>query len=211
MKTKVYAKCKSFDFEKLFKKKGYAYFNKGNYNLNIIGVRSNQNNKVTNKYDDCLVVIYNTESGWKRQIYTITTDPGKSTIKAPASAKGTAILAPGQYRGTYKIDKHRGKYDALCQRNKPVKVYRDNNKDDVYDYIPENIETGMFGINIHRSNEFWTRTTVDNYSAGCQVFNDPKEFISFMNLVKKAAAIYGNCFTYTLVTEEDIDEMQKDK
>lgn len=211
MKTKVYAKCKSFDFEKLFKEKGYAYFNKGNYNLNIIGVRSNQNNKVTNKYDDCLVVIYNTETGWKRQIYTITTDPGKSTIKAPASAKGTAILAPGQYRGTYKIDKHRGKYDALCQRNKPVKVYRDNNKDDVYDYIPENIETGMFGINIHRSNEFWTRTTVDNYSAGCQVFNDPKEFISFMNLVKKAAAIYGNYFTYTLITEEDIDEMQKDK
>ena len=211
MKTRVYVKCKSFDFEKLFKEKGYAYFNKGNYNLNIIGVRSNQNNKVTNKYDDCLVVIYNTESGWKRQIYTITTDPGKSTIKAPASAKGTAILAPGQYRGTYKIDKHRGKYDALCQRNKPVKVYRDNNKDDVYDYIPENIETGMFGINIHRSNEFWTRTTVDNYSAGCQVFNDPKEFISFMNLVKKAAAIYGNCFTYTLITEEDMDEMQKDK
>ena len=69
----------------------------------------------------------------------------------------------------------------------------------------------MFGINIHRSNEFWTRATVDNYSAGCQVFNDPKEFISFMSLVKKAADIYGNCFTYTLITEEDIDEMQKEK
>ena len=25
MKTRVYVKCKSFDFEKLFKKKGYAY------------------------------------------------------------------------------------------------------------------------------------------------------------------------------------------
>lgn len=211
MKTKTHIKCKSFDFEKLFKKKGYAYFTKGNYNLNIIGVRSNQNNKVTNKYDDCLVVIYNTESGWKRQIYTITTEPGRSIMKAPSNTKGTAILAPGQYRGAYKIDKHHGKYDALCQRNKPVKVYRDNNKDDVYDYIPENTETGMFGINIHRSNEFWTRSTVDGYSAGCQVFNDPKEFVSFMSLVKKAAAIYGNCFTYTLITEEDIDEMQKDK
>lgn len=211
MKTKTHIKCKSFDFEKLFKKKGYAYFTKGNYNLNIIGVRSNQNNKVTNKYDDCLVVIYNTELGWKRQIYTITTDPGKSIMKAPSNTKGTAILAPGQYRGAYKIDKHHGKYDALCQRNKPVKVYRDNNKDDVYDYIPENTETGMFGINIHRSNEFWTRSTVDGYSAGCQVFNDPKEFISFMSLVKKSAAIYGNCFTYTLITEKDIDEMQKDK
>ena len=211
MKTKTHIKCKSFDFEKLFKEKGYAYFTKGNYNLNIIGVRSNKNNKVTNKYDDCLVVIYNTELGWKRQIYTITTEPGRSIMKAPSNTKGTAILAPGQYRGAYKIDKHHGKYDALCQRNKPVKVYRDNNKDDVYNYIPENTETGMFGINIHRSNEFWTRSTVDGYSAGCQVFNDPKEFISFMSLVKKSAAIYGNCFTYTLITEEDIDEMQKDK
>lgn len=206
MKTKLYSKCKSFDFEKLFKKKGYAYFNKGNYNLNIIGVRSNQNNKVTNKYDDFLVVIYNTDNGWKRQIYTITTEPGSSLMKAPSNVKGTAILSPGQYRGAYKIDKHRGKYDALCQRNKPVKVYRDNNKDNVYDYIPANIDTGMFGINIHRSNEFWTRATVDNYSAGCQVFNDPKEFTSFMKLVKKSASIYGNCFTYTLINEDDLDE-----
>ena len=208
MKSRLYAKCKSCDFKKLFEKKNYAYFEKGNYNMNIIGVRSNQNNKVTNKYDDCLVLIYNTETGWKRQIYSITTEPGLSIMKAPSNAKGTAILAPGQYRGTYKIDKHNGKYDALCQRNKVVKVYRDNNRDEVYDYKPETIDTGMFGINIHRSNETWTRSTVDGYSAGCQVFNDPKEFISFMNLIKKSAKIYGNCFTYTLVNEEDIDGME---
>lgn len=208
MKNRLYAKCKSCDFKKLFEKKDYAYFEKGNYNMNIIGVRSNQNNKVTNKYDDCLVLIYNTETGWKRQIYSITTDPGLSSMKAPNNAKGTAILAPGQYRGAYKIDKHNGKYDALCQRNKAVKVYRDNNRDEVYDYKPETIDTGMFGINIHRSNETWTRSTVDGYSAGCQAFNDPKEFISFMNLVKKSAKIYGNCFTYTLVNEEDIDGME---
>ena len=208
MKNRLYAKCKSCDFKKLFEKKGYTYFEKGNYNMNIIGVRSNQNNKVTNKYDDCLVLIYNTETGWKRQIYNITTEPGHSSMKAPSNAKGTAILAPGQYREAYKIDKHNGKYDALCQRNKVVKVYRDNNHDEVYDYKPETIDTGMFGINIHRSNETWTRSTVDGYSAGCQVFNDPKEFISFMVLVKKSAAIFGNNFTYTLINEEDIDEME---
>lgn len=204
MKTQLYAKCKVYDFEKLFKNKGYSYFTKGNYNLNIIGIRSNQENKITNKYDDCLVVIYNTDFGWKRQIYTITTEPGLKLMKAPTNNKGTAILAPGQYRGAYKIDKHNGKYDALCQRNKPVKVYRDNNRDNIYDYKPENIDTGMFGINIHRSNEFWTRTTIDGYSAGCQVFNDPKEFNSFMTLIKKSAAIYGNSFTYTLINEEDL-------
>lgn len=208
MKTQLYTKCKVCDFEKLFNKKGYSYFKKGNYNLNIIGVRSNQDNKITNKYDDCLVVIYNTNTGWKRQIYTITTEPGLKFMQAPDNAKGTAILAPGQYKGTYKIDKHRGKYNALCQRNKVVKVYRDNNKDNIYDYKPETIDTGMFGINIHRSNEFWTRTTIDGYSAGCQVFNDPKEFNSFMLLAKKSAAIYGNSFTYTLINEQDIDEME---
>lgn len=208
MKSRLYVKCKSCDFKKLFEKKGYTYFEKGNYNMNIIGVRSNQNNKVTNKYDDCLVLIYNTETGWKRQIYSITTEPGLSSMKAPSNAKGTAILAPGQYRGAYKIDKHNGKYDALCQRNKVVKVYRDNNRNEVYDYKPETIDTGMFGINIHRSNETWTRSTVDGYSAGCQAFNDPKEFISFMNLIKKSAKIYGNCFTYTLINEEDIDGME---
>ena len=206
MNEKLYAKCKKCDFEQLFAKKGYSYFKNGNYNLNIIGVRSNQNNKVTNKFDDCLVVIYNTNNGWKRQVYTITTEPGLKFMKAPINCKGTAILAPGQYRGAYKIDKHHGKYEALCQRNKVVKVYRDNNRDAVYDYKPESIDTGMFGINIHRSNEFWTRATIDQYSAGCQVFNDPKEFKSFMTLVKKSAAIYGNCFTYTLINEEDLDE-----
>ena len=153
-------------------------------------------------------MIYNTETGWKRQIYNITTEPGLKFMKNPSNIKGTAILAPGQYRGAYKIDKHRVKYDALCQRNKVVKVYRDNNRDEVYDYKPETIDTGLFGIYIHRSNEVWTRSTIDGYSAGCQVFNDPKEFISFMNIVKKSAKIYGNCFTYTLVNEEDIDGME---
>lgn len=205
MKNRLYEKVKKADFEKVLAKKGYAYFKNGYYNVNIIGVRSNQGSKVTNKYDDYLVLIYNTSTGWKRMIYNITTEPGLKLMKRPSNAKGTAILAPGQYRGTYKIDKHRGKYDALCQRYKPVKVYRDNNRDDKYDYLPEKVDVGMFGINIHRSNEFWTRATVDNYSAGCQVFNDPREFNSFMSIIKKSAAIYGNKFTYTLIDEDDLD------
>lgn len=209
MKTQLYTKCKTFDFEALFTKKKYAFFTKGKYNVNIIGVRSNNNNKVTNKYDDCLVVLYDTNRGYSRQIYSITTEPGLSSMIKPANPKGTAILVPGQYRGAYAIAKHKGKYDALCQRNKPVKVYRDNNKNQVYDLNPTTEEIGMFGINIHRSNEFYVRSTVDSYSAGCQVFNDPKEFVAFMNILKKAEKLYGNCFTYTLITEDEMDEFNK--
>lgn len=204
MKTQLRAKCLTYDFKTLFEKKGYAFFTNGNYNVNIIGIRSNQGNKVTNKYDDLLIVDYNTEIGHKRQIYNITTDPGLSSMKNPSNAKGTAILVPGQYRGVYAVGLHRGKYKALCQCLGAVKVYRDGNKDDIYDLNPNKIDKGWFGINIHRSNETWTRETVDNYSAGCQAFNNPKDFVSFMNIIEKSKAIYGNKFTYTLINEEDL-------
>ena len=204
MKTQLYAKCLTYDFKTLFEKKGYAFFTNGVYNVNIIGVRSNQGNKVTNKYDDLLIVDYNTNKGHKRQIYNITTEPGLSLIKNPSNAKGAAILVPGHYRGVSAVDLHRGKYKALCQRLGAVKVYRDGNKDDIYDLNPNKIDKGWFGINIHRSNETWTRETVDNYSAGCQVFNNPKDFVSFMNIIEKSKAIYVNKFTYTLINEEDL-------
>lgn len=204
MKTQLYSKCATYDFESLFKKKGYAFFTNGVYNVNIIGVRSNQGNKVTNKYDDLLIVDYNTNNGHKRQIYNITTEPGLSLMKNPSNSKGTAILVPGQYRGVYAVDLHNGKYKALCQRLGAVKVYRDGNRDNVYDLNPEKIDKGWFGINIHRSNETWTRETIDNYSAGCQVFNDPKDFVAFMRIIEKSKAIYGNKFTYTLINEEDL-------
>ena len=203
MKTSLLTKCAAYDFEKLFKEKGYAWFTKGNYNLNIVGVRSNNNNKVTNQYDDILIVDYNTGNGHKRVCYTITTEPGKYYMHNLGNPKGTAILVPGQYRGCWQIGLHRGKYKALCQK-KEVKVYRDNNKNLIYDINPETIDNGIFGINIHRSNESWTRNTIDKYSAGCQVFNNPVEFNAFIRLCEKQKELYGNSFTYTLICEEDM-------
>lgn len=203
--AKLIDKCKTYDFEKLFKSKGYAYFKNGNYNLNIIGVRKNNNNKVTNLYDDVLVLIYNTPTQKNvRQVYTITTEPGTYYMaKDLGNPKGTAILVPGQYRSTWQLGLHRGKYKALCQR-KPVKVYRDGNKDMKYDLNPNKIDNGIFGINIHRSDKLWTRTTVDKYSAGCQVFNNPNEFNAFIRFCEKQRELYGNNFTYTLINEEDL-------
>lgn len=202
---KLIEKCQSYNFEKLFKNKGYAYFKNGIYNLNIIGIRSNNNNKVTNSYDDVLVLIYNTPTGKTvRQIYTITTEPGKYYMtKELGNKKGTAILVPGQYRGAWKIGLHKGKYEALVQQ-KPVKVYRDSNKDNIYDMKPETIDNGVFGINIHRSHKLWTVSNVDKYSAGCQVFNINQEFQAFIRFCKKQRDIYGNSFTYTLIKEEDM-------
>lgn len=204
MNIKLIEKIKNANFSKIFNNLNYAYFTNGEYNLNIIGVRANMDNRVTNRYDDVIVVEYKENGKLIRKMWDITTEPGSKLMRNPSNSKGTAILVPGQYRGVYKIDLHRGKYKALCQRNGSVKVYRDKNRDNVYDCDVNTIDKGWFGINIHRSNETYTRTTIDGYSAGCQVFNNPKDFSEFMKLVEKSASIYGNKFTYTLITENDL-------
>ena len=205
IKPNIYTLCQYADYEKVFREKGYSYFTRGAYNLNIIGIRSDNKNKVTNLFDDVLAVVYKTNTGkWNRQIYKITTEPGLYyMIKQQLNPKGTAILVPGQYRGCWELGKHQGKYKALVQK-KAVKVYRDNNRDEIYNLNPNRIDTGVFGINIHRSNEFVQAIYVNSYSAGCQVFANPNEFRSFLTLCDKQNELYGNSFTYTLINESDI-------
>lgn len=204
MANELFYKVLKADIPTIIRNKGYVFFSNGRYNLNIIGIRKNNNNKVTNKYDDILCVMYKDHTGWIKKLYKITTEPGTYYMrKELGNPKGTAILVPGQYRGCWKIGKHNGKYDALVQQ-KPVKVYRDGNKDDIYDMYNEVIHEGLFGINIHRSNQGFNRATVDMYSAGCQVFCNYKDFNEFMELCEKQRKLYGNNFTYTLINEEDI-------
>ena len=195
----------SADFESLFSKLGYAFFTKGDFNLNIIGVRNLLGGNVQDDtFNDALLVIYKEKGKWVRKVWSITTDPGKSEMKNPSNSKGTAILVPGQYRSTYKVDLHGGKYKALCQRLKPVSVYRDRNKDNRLDMDKSTIQTGMFGINIHRASSSGTTKNVGPYSAGCQVFANVKDFEAFMELVERSESIFGPAFTYTLITTDEL-------
>jgi len=183
--------------------KGYAFFTNGEYNLNIIGIRSGNQN--ANSFDDWLLLCYKEKNVWLTRIYQITTDAGTYWLKNPMDKRGTAILVPNQYRGVYSIDKHLGKYDALCQRNGKVQTYRDNDKDKILDMDDSTITEGFYGINIHRSNPYHESVSVDKFSAGCQVFANPKDFEQFMTICKKSRDLYGNKFTYTLLLETDFN------
>ena len=46
--------------KKIMERKGYKFFEKGNYNLNIIGVRSET--KIANSFDDTLFCIFKKDS-----------------------------------------------------------------------------------------------------------------------------------------------------
>lgn len=205
MDAKLKTLIDNTDFEQLFKKLGYSFFTNGDYNVNIIGVRNLLNgNKQDNTFNDALVMIYKVDGKWVKKIWSNTTDPGLSLLKKPSNSKGTAILVPGQYKGVYALDLHSGKYRALCQRLGKVKVYRDNNKNDILDFKPETIDTGSFGINIHKPGSVSTATYVNGFSAGCQVFKNLADFNSFMAIVEKSAKLYGNKFTYTLLTTDQM-------
>jgi hypothetical protein len=189
--------------EKTLKEKGYTWFDDNsnkNYDLNIVGVRNTDvGNKVTNAFDDRITVSYKLNGEWKFHSWPATTDPGKKGVMEFKNSAGVARLVEGQYRGSHTLGLHQGKYEALRQQ-KPVKVYRDKNKDLNFD--EHTIQEGIFGINIHKAGA--DSTYVENWSEGCQVFKRAKDFEEFMAICRKAAAIHGKSFTYTLLKSSDI-------
>lgn len=203
-KEKLKQKIIDCNFRLLFNAKGYKYFSNGEYNLNIIGIRNIvEGNVQDNTFNDFICVSYKESNHLTKYVWECTTDPGVKALKQPINAKGCAILVPGQYQGAYKIGKHKGQYDALVQAA-PVKVYRDGNQNDILDFDSKTIDEGYFGINIHRSNPYTESTIVDMWSCGCQTFKKAADFEMFMTLCKKAAEKYGNSFTYTLITSDDL-------
>ena len=183
------------------KKHGHKFFDTGEFNLNIIGVRSAD--KDSNAFNDVLCVLFMVHGKEVLHIFKASTDPGLFWRENPLNVNGCAVMVPDQYPGLWRIDKHRN-YFALVQ-NKPCAVYRDNDFNsqlDITDDTP--IQTGKFGINGHRANGDFESTQVDKWSAGCQVIADPLEFNLLMALCEISRKRYGNSFTYTLLLEQDL-------
>lgn len=184
----------------VMEKKRYKVFsNPKGYDLNIVGIRTASIEE--EKFNDWLTVFYVFEDVWNYFAFLSTTDPGTFYRKNPLSVKGTAVLKPAQYRGAYKIGRHRG-YKAL-QQQKNMTVYRDANRDNILDTTGMAEETGIFGINIHRSNAHHPSTVVGKWSAGCQVLQDPDHFQFLMTLCERGREKFGNSFSYTLIEEAD--------
>ena len=189
-------------------RKGYRYFESGDYNVNIIGVRnSDTKDVVTNRFDDTMTVAFKIDGEWQYHEMDCTTDPGTHWVENIMRKEGVAILKEGQYPGSHKIRKHQGRYEALGQC-KDVTVYRDSNRDEYYNLNNDKTQTGLFGINIHRATKYAGKksTQVDKWSAGCQVIAANDDWTKFMKIMRKARAVWGNSFTYTLIESKDISK-----
>jgi hypothetical protein len=182
--------------------KGYRFFDRGIYNLNLFGIR-NASLEV-DSFNDWLGVAFRDE--WANPhclLFRGSTKPGLYYLKqGMLHKKGTAILIPGQYRGAWKLGYHRG-YEALQQRKKGVfRVWRDADLDSQFDYSGP-VYHDVQGLNGHTTSFRTEVDRVDRYSAGCQVFQDDLDFQQVILIVKRALRYYRNSFTYTLLEEGD--------
>ncbi len=186
---------------KLLEKNNYRIFdNKEPFNVNIGAIRSAD--RTPDRFNDWVYIFFRDLSGEMRfHTFPATTDPGLYYLRHPLYRKGTALLAPGQYLGCWQLGFHKGKYLALVQTGAEVKVYRDANKDNRYDYRESSAEWGFFGINLHRASSWHLANYVWKFSAGCQVIQSSYDFEFLIWLCKKSKARFGNRFSFSLVGE----------
>ena len=137
--------------------------------------------------------------------WPVTTEPGTYYLQQPLSAGGCAVLVPAQYPGAYVLGYHQSKPDhpALVQHGGPVTIYRDNDRDGLAEAMGER-ESGMFGINIHRSQKEGATPVIANWSAGCQVFQRRDHLTQLLALCEQYRAGNKNRFTYTLISEKSL-------
>ena len=182
------------DIHNRMRELGYKVFEAPDHNMNVVGLRKQSGR--ANTFDDLMTLTYTVGGKWRFHAWPCTTDPGGKYLGKPMNMIGTAIVKPGQYRGSHKLGIHGASkswaHEALVQCG-TLKVWHDANKDEAVDYgLAETTSYGTSGLNIHRN--------LGDFSAGCQVFRDRVDFDEFMHLAKlQINGKLGNRYTYTLL------------
>lgn len=183
------------------------------YELNIVGVRKQYNgDKVSDRYIDDMNIFYKDDKGiWIHKRTKISTMPGKyyfdnffnDSLASTSSNYGTGIMAPGHYPDCFAIGIYHEQFALKSVTSKQV-AFRDKNKDGIINLDPKTLTTGNHSMHIHRGAP--TGGLVKNWSAGCQVFLKSGSLDIFGEMCKKHFELYGGKFTYTLLTQRQIDE-----
>ena len=180
---------------------GYVIYDDGTWN--IVSIRNRI--KDTNTFNDEMHVFRKSTLGWDHYVYPMTTDPGTSYLVNPMNeTSGTGAIVEGQYVGAYVVGTHNGSkssYTALVQRGGPIRAYRDRDRDKTFEYDPNSIQEGYFGMNIHRAAPDGEETVVNTFSAGCQVFARTDDFNEFLEMMQDSGQ---ESFTYTLLHEDQV-------
>jgi hypothetical protein len=188
-----------FSLRKAVLDTGGVWF-EGHLNMNLVGIRTSDSSRL---FSDFLCLAYQIGSQHRLQIAPATTNPGAYWLKSPSKAAGTAVMLPGQYRGSHVLGLHKGDKPALVSRPGKSLVAPSYTRDDDRDSRAEQgpkVYSDFIGLNIHRSGE---RDDADKpvgkWSAGCQVLAHDEDMDLFLHLCKASVPRWGKTFTYTLL------------
>lgn len=187
---------------------GYRFFT-GAWNPNVMGIRCKA--RTAGQWDDLMVLAYEDDRGQGQvHLYPGTTDPGLPWLQGKGVTphpQGTAILTPQQARGCWEVGPtqlHRNRYPCFKQVG-PLEFVRDGDRDallDIEQLIAEGkVEQGVRGFNGHRASAHAAVSSVGLYSAACQVWRMPGDFLHALDFVTWAAQWYGSRVTYTLLDQ----------
>jgi hypothetical protein len=196
--------------KKVLETKGYAFFDKGDFNFNFIWVRNDLH--ATNHFTDDLFVAYREGGIEKVLAVKCTTKPGlRGSLLNPVTVegvKGTAIIKEGQYRGAWEfrdITTGFSKYPYFHQI-KDIDYYRDGDMDKEIDYVNEQ-DDKLFGTFWHRMSNFDDKRKIEqfeinNWSLGCM--GCPLvEWDKVIALTRKSSTGYR--FTGTIINAKDLE------
>lgn len=180
--------------------KGYKWFEKGDYNLNLIFVREDD---FSNKYTDTAYIVYKVAGEWVLKQFRCSVDAGDyyifKTMITYLGVKGTAVKKEGQNVGAYTfIDNNNNTHKSPhLKQTKAITIYRDGIANRVLNRDKEQTSKD-FGTNIHRA----TGTSIWNWSAGCTVIPEP-DYTVYFDVIRRSARRYGNVFTETILNKTD--------
>jgi hypothetical protein len=183
---------------------GFRLWTKGDYNLNVIGIRNPDDQAALDAFNDAMLWLWRVAGEWQFAVFKITMDPGQPSVKSPRRTDGTArLIAPQQISRLWVQGNHHA--------SDPKKAYRAG----VQSAAPENIRVwrvkgdldagaefrNVRGINYHRANRDAVSTVVGAWSEGCQVNCNPKHFeysLMLWDLQVKSWGEGGKYLSYTL-------------
>lgn len=213
--------------------KGYKTFERP-FEVNTIGVRFQYPGQpYSDKFKDRMYAMWKDSKGeWKIKYWAISTIPGKKPSKSDRakghktlrdavgkSRGGLGLMKPAQYINVFYMAFHKGSSrDARAMKTKGKQLaYRDQNygSDNITftNEDPKNKSGGAnFTMYIHKAYSSGAGKNtygVQNWSEGCQVFQDPKCLNQYFDICETHKKKYENSFSYTLITSKDVEDAER--
>lgn len=183
----------------LYTKHCYPLFEKGDYNINLFGIRSK--NRIAGYFDDKIGYAYKVKGRWQVTVINGTVDCGEYYMRNPMTNEGAAFMVEGFYRGLWQLGSFHGTPSLIQVR--PVKYYRDGNRDNIMDLDPKTIKESIIGLFTHEHFQISDRAKlIYNSSAACWVAESRTEYKELIKVVTQAVKIWGNSISAALFDEE---------